>query len=87
MKSPVVRAPLMLLVVALLAVGGCNHDNRPPDSAPLHASAQPSPPPKPYLLHLPGIGGARRIDQMLTEGLVQGGIDADVEIHDWAGCI
>ena len=39
--------------------------------------------PRPYLLHLPGIGGKRSIDRMLVGGLTEGGIDADVEIYDW----
>jgi pimeloyl-ACP methyl ester carboxylesterase len=73
--------PLRLLLL-LVASAGCNHHR-----AENHEPATPAlgPPPKLYLLHLPGIGGTRRIDRMLTEGLVQGGIDADVEIHDWTG--
>jgi pimeloyl-ACP methyl ester carboxylesterase len=73
--------PLMLLLL-LVASAGCNHHREASDDIPTPALG---PPPKPYLLHLPGIGGTRRIDRMLTEGLVQGGIDADVEIHDWTG--
>jgi alpha-beta hydrolase superfamily lysophospholipase len=38
-----------------------------------------------YLLHLPGIAGHMRIDDMLTSGLMLGGIDAQVEIDDWPG--
>lgn len=71
-----------LMVLSLLASAGCNSHRAGTDDSP---TLELGPPPKPYLLHLPGIGGARRIDQMLTEGLIQGGIDADVAIHDWTG--
>jgi pimeloyl-ACP methyl ester carboxylesterase len=40
-------------------------------------------PSKPYLLHLPGIGGHRNIDDYLTSGLTRGGLDASIEIYDW----
>jgi len=40
-------------------------------------------PPKPYLIHLPGIGGERRMDHRMTEGLVAGGFSGEVEIYDW----
>lgn len=43
--------------------------------------------PKPYLLHLPGIGGHMRIDDLLLSGLRSGGLDAEVEIYDWTGQI
>jgi pimeloyl-ACP methyl ester carboxylesterase len=39
--------------------------------------------PKPYLLHLPGIGGHRNIDDYLTSGIRLGGLDASIEIYDW----
>ena len=81
MKFALTRA--LVLFTTLLAGVGCNHNERARDDT--SRVALTTPPPKPYLLHLPGIGGARRIDKMLTEGLVQGGIDADVEIHDWVG--
>jgi pimeloyl-ACP methyl ester carboxylesterase len=38
---------------------------------------------KPFLLHLPGIGGHMRIDDNVTEGMRRGGLDAQVRIHDW----
>jgi pimeloyl-ACP methyl ester carboxylesterase len=71
----------LFVTLLFLTVGAfaCTSDNRAHDSA----AAKALPPPRPYLLHLPGIGGERRIDQMLTQGLVQGGIDAEVEIYDW----
>lgn len=40
-------------------------------------------PPRPYLIHLPGIGGERRPDHRMTEGLVAGGYEGDLEIYDW----
>jgi pimeloyl-ACP methyl ester carboxylesterase len=72
----------VLLVVALLAVAGCNHHNAAEQNV-LAAAPEPAPAPRPYLLHLPGIGGPRSIDQTLTEGLVQGGMDVDLEVYDW----
>jgi pimeloyl-ACP methyl ester carboxylesterase len=47
------------------------------------ASAEPQALQRPYLLHLPGIGGKRSIDRSLVGGLSEGGIDAEVEIYDW----
>jgi hypothetical protein len=38
---------------------------------------------KPYLLHLPGVGGHLPIDDALIGGLRQGGLDAEVQIYDW----
>ncbi len=48
-------------------------------------AAQPAvvTPPRPYLIHLPGIGGERRIDHRMTEGLIAGGYAGDLEIYDW----
>ncbi len=68
-----------VLLFPFLLAAGCNHHN---DGAPA-TRAVVSPPPRPYLLHLPGIGGERSIDRMLTQGLVQGGIEAQVKIYDW----
>ena len=49
--------------------------------------AQPATAPseKIWLLHLPGIGGEMRIDHLFTQGLMQGGINADLQIYDWTG--
>lgn len=38
-----------------------------------------------WLLHLPGIGGEMRIDHLFTQGLLQGGVNADIQIYDWTG--
>src|SRR3954468_20234874 len=40
---------------------------------------------KTYLLHLPGMGGLMNIDRSVTSGLLQGGIEADLQIYDWTG--
>ncbi len=67
-----------VILFALLIATGCNHATNTRE-----ARAIAPPPPKPYLLHLPGIGGERSIDRMLTQGLVQGGMEAEIEIYDW----
>jgi pimeloyl-ACP methyl ester carboxylesterase len=41
------------------------------------------PTPHPYLLHLPGIGGTRKIDLYMTDGLKQGGFTGQIDIYDW----
>lgn len=38
---------------------------------------------KPFLLHLPGIGGHMFIDDLMTGGLRDGGLDAEIQIYDW----
>ncbi len=76
-------APIAMLFPLLLLVAGCNHNNRARDDNGTHDVAPLGPPPRPYLLHLPGISGERSIDRMLTQGLVQGGLEAEVEIYDW----
>ena len=76
------KPALPVILFALLIVTGCNQ-NAKAGGARAIAPPPPPPPPKPYLLHLPGIGGERSIDRMLTQGLVQGGVEAEVEIYDW----
>lgn len=49
------------------------------------ASAVTAEEPKRLLLHLNGIGGHRRIDDRMTQGLVEGGFKAEVIIEDWTG--
>ena len=41
--------------------------------------------PKPWVLHLNGIGGERSIDHSLVRGLREGGLEAEFEIYDWTG--
>ena len=38
---------------------------------------------KPWLLHLPGIGGERNIDLYMTRGFQKGGFTGDLQIYDW----
>jgi len=47
------------------------------------AAAPSTQPSRPYLLHLPGIGGECWLDGALLRGLRQGGLAADAEIFDW----
>jgi hypothetical protein len=47
--------------------------------------ARPAAAPRPYLLHLNGIGGERIVDHWLIEGLKEGGVDAQVELYDGTG--
>jgi pimeloyl-ACP methyl ester carboxylesterase len=42
-------------------------------------------PPKPFLLHINGIGGHRLCDQWLIQGLQQGGYSGEVQFYDWTG--
>src|SRR6185437_13075007 len=65
-----------LLIGVMVLVGGCTK------SAPsvVYASVAP---PRAYHLHLPGIGGYRRIDKNMLMGLEEGGLNADVQEYDW----
>jgi alpha-beta hydrolase superfamily lysophospholipase len=47
--------------------------------------ARAAEPDSPFLLHVPGVGGHLRVDDLLTQGLRQGGLDAQVQIYDWTG--
>ena len=38
-----------------------------------------------YVLHLPGIAGARSIDRSMVGGLRDGGFDGQIDIYDWTG--
>jgi pimeloyl-ACP methyl ester carboxylesterase len=72
---------LTLLVLFLLPL---------PALAQRPAATEPSTAPvaiehKTWLLHLPGMGGFMTIDRLLTSGLLQGGIEADLQIYDWTG--
>ena len=39
--------------------------------------------PRPFLLHINGIGGERLFDRTLVGALKQAGLEADCETHDW----
>jgi hypothetical protein len=60
-----------------VAAGG-RRGAKAPTTAPADASAATR-----YILHLPGIGGHRGIDDSLVSGLRQGGVDGLIEIYDW----
>ena len=70
------RGVVALLIAVTVLVGGCAK------SAPsvVYASVAP---PRAYHLHLPGIGGYRRIDKNMLIGLEEGGLNADVQEYDW----
>jgi hypothetical protein len=38
---------------------------------------------RPFILHLNGIGGERSCDHTLINGMLSGGVDAEVEFYDW----
>jgi len=38
---------------------------------------------RPYVLHLPGVGGFSAVDRSLIAGLKAGGVDAEVRVYDW----
>ena len=38
---------------------------------------------RPYVLHLPGIGGTMYVDRMFVKGLRAGHCDAEIQIYDW----
>jgi pimeloyl-ACP methyl ester carboxylesterase len=49
-------------------------------------TTSPSTQPALWLLHLPGMGGAMRIDQNVTRGLIVGGLPVgELKIYDWTG--
>src|SRR5688572_3875928 len=67
-----------LLLAALLIVSqGSGGRASAEEARPANAGA------KPYILHLPGIGGERGIDHALLRGLREAGIEAEYEIYDW----
>ncbi len=60
----------------MFCIAGCAAERSPV----IHASVAPV---RAYHLHLPGIGGYRRIDKGMLVGLQEGGLDADIEECDW----
>jgi hypothetical protein len=76
---PVSRAPTsalrsLLVVLPILAIG-CSLP--PVHRAPAKLD------PKPYLLHLPGVGGGNFLHRQYLAALGDGGFDAEMEIIDW----
>ncbi|MGA2230331.1 MAG: hypothetical protein ABSH22_05480 [Tepidisphaeraceae bacterium] len=39
---------------------------------------------RPYVVHIPGIGGILAVDNAMAKGLVQGGVNADITMVDWS---
>jgi hypothetical protein len=72
----------LFVVVIAAGLAGCAASSRAVD-AKRQAAVVEAPAPRPYLLHLPGVGGKLRIDGYLLRGLREGGVDADAEIYDW----
>jgi hypothetical protein len=84
------RALLMALLA--LPLGGCCTSMQAPTtlptttialSSPAKMVAMPAVTLPPFLLHLPGIGGERNIDQYMTRGFKEGGFNGDLQIYDW----
>ena len=86
-----------LLLVLAIGSAGCHAVPaagpvaHPPSTVPARTSVRavatrpttPSIQRPPLLLHLPGIGGERTIDQSMVRGLVEGGFTGNVQIYDW----
>ena len=73
------RSIVTLLLAGVALLGGCGQPSEPATLAP----AATPPILSAVLLHLPGIAGARGMDEALVSGIVAGGIDAKTEIYDW----
>lgn len=69
------RFAVMLIPAILIAAAPAN-----PTTAPAEHALTPG---KTYVIHLPGIGGLMRIDRLLTGGLTNGGLKADIQVYDW----
>jgi hypothetical protein len=39
---------------------------------------------RPFVLHIPGIGGILAVDRAMAGGFQQGGVNADIEMVDWS---
>ncbi len=66
--------PSTLLVAIAALAGGCAGPLPQPSFHDLH---------RPYLVHLPGIGGTLVFDHWYVSALQEGGVDAYCEIYDW----
>jgi hypothetical protein len=62
-------------LAALLALGGCAAQRATPAAA--------TPPPEPFVLHLPGVAGTSIFDQRFIKALQAGGMEARYAIYDW----
>jgi hypothetical protein len=71
-RRPVNFCSILLWLMWVALAGGCAHE-------------RVIAPARPWVLHLPGIGGERSIDHTLVSALREGGVDADFEIFDWTG--
>lgn len=65
----------VLLLATLLALAGC--------AARPDAPIAVTPPPKPFVLHLPGVAGTSPFDQRFVQALQAGGVNATFAIYDW----
>lgn len=89
------RFSILLLLVAGCASPATTAAPTSRDASPAPAAQSPVAPSRvapdrlapdrtaPYLLHLPGIAGARRVDRRMVGGLFRGGYDGNVDIYDW----
>lgn len=73
--------PVPLLFLVLLAFAARGFAGLPSTTQPTFQGRDD----QPILFHLPGVGGHRYPDQMLTQGIVQAGLDAEIFIYDWTG--
>src|SRR5687767_2672843 len=76
-RARATAATPLLLLLLLLAVSltGCSLPAVHPAPAKLD--------PKPYLLHLPGIGGDNYLHRQYLAALDDGGFDTEMELIDW----
>jgi pimeloyl-ACP methyl ester carboxylesterase len=75
---PSVLRHCFIYCLLISVVVGCSHEA----SDPIVVAPEPIVA-RPYLLHLPGIAGSRRIDHSVVGGIEDGGFDGDIEIYDW----
>ena len=76
-----VSAQGRLLTPDLFAIDHANDNSRIPDSTVRSSPSRLSG--RPYVLILPGILGEQIWDRRIGQGLVQSGLEADIEIYDW----
>jgi pimeloyl-ACP methyl ester carboxylesterase len=81
----VIRHLSIAVAAALLINCRATPPKPPPVPATLPVALAPAPKPPPFFLHLPGIGGKRRLDTGMVRAFQQGGFTGEVEIYDWTG--